>query len=68
MDELLAIIKFKLLDKSTPLGTGNLAKCYHYLKLTSRSFEKVIRNLDEELMNPVCIFYLVLRGLDTIGT
>lgn len=42
------------------------AMCYHFLNLTSRSFARVIQELDEELRHPICIFYLVLRGLDTV--
>ncbi|KAL2912754.1 bifunctional farnesyl-diphosphate farnesyltransferase/squalene synthase [Polyrhizophydium stewartii] len=42
------------------------AMCYYYLNRTSRSFARVIQELDDELRDPVCIFYLVLRGLDTI--
>jgi farnesyl-diphosphate farnesyltransferase len=34
--------------------------------LTSRSFCSVIQELNPELLVPVTIFYLVLRGLDTI--
>lgn len=34
--------------------------------MTSRSFSAVIKELHPELLLPVCIFYLVLRGLDTI--
>jgi farnesyl-diphosphate farnesyltransferase len=42
------------------------ALCYFYLNKTSRSFARVIQELDPELRHPVCLFYLVLRGLDTI--
>ncbi len=34
---------------------------------TSRSFALVIQELGDELRVAVCIFYLVLRALDTIG-
>lgn len=34
--------------------------------MTSRSFASVIKELNPELLVPVCIFYLILRGLDTI--
>jgi len=34
--------------------------------LTSRSFSAVIKELDPELLLPVCVFYLTLRGLDTV--
>jgi farnesyl-diphosphate farnesyltransferase len=40
--------------------------CFESLKNVSRSFNIVIKQLDEETMKVVCIFYLVLRGLDTI--
>ena len=40
--------------------------CFDSLKNVSRSFNIVIKQLDEETMKVVCIFYLVLRGLDTI--
>ncbi|XP_046547407.1 squalene synthase-like isoform X2 [Haliotis rubra] len=43
-----------------------LRKCYDYLRLTSRSFAAVIQALDDELRDSVCIFYLVLRALDTV--
>lgn len=34
--------------------------------MTSRSFSAVIQELNPELLMPVTLFYLVLRGLDTI--
>jgi len=40
--------------------------CFNLLKKTSRSFAAVIEMLDEELRTPVCVFYLVLRALDTV--
>lgn len=40
--------------------------CFDSLKNVSRSFNIVIKQLDEETMKVVCVFYLVLRGLDTI--
>lgn len=43
-----------------------LKECFHYLDLTSRSFAAVIKELHPELLVPVCLFYLTLRGLDTI--
>jgi farnesyl-diphosphate farnesyltransferase len=43
-----------------------LRKCFDFLDLTSRSFSAVIKELHPELLVPVCIFYLILRGLDTI--
>lgn len=40
--------------------------CYEALKKVSRSFAVVIQQLPIELQDPVCLFYLILRGLDTI--
>ncbi|KAK4761317.1 hypothetical protein SAY87_006210 [Trapa incisa] len=42
------------------------AFCYGMLLKVSRSFALVIQQLDTNLRNAVCIFYLVLRGLDTV--
>ena len=44
----------------------NLAFCYDMLNKVSRSFAIVIQQLPHELQDAVCIFYLVLRALDTI--
>ena len=46
--------------------TENLRECFRLLNLTSRSFAAVIQELHPELLVPVCLFYLCLRGLDTI--
>uniref|UniRef100_A0A8C4WXA1 Squalene synthase n=1 Tax=Eptatretus burgeri TaxID=7764 RepID=A0A8C4WXA1_EPTBU len=46
--------------------SNTLRTCYLYLDQTSRSFAAVIRALDGELRDAVCIFYLVLRALDTL--
>lgn len=40
--------------------------CFKFLDQTSRSFSAVIKELHHELLLPVCVFYLVLRGLDTV--
>lgn len=40
--------------------------CFQFLDQTSRSFSAVIKELHPELLLPVCVFYLTLRGLDTI--
>lgn len=40
--------------------------CYAALNKVSRSFAIVIQQLPEELKDAVCVFYLVLRALDTI--
>ncbi|KAG9467477.1 hypothetical protein GDO78_014883, partial [Eleutherodactylus coqui] len=46
--------------------SDSLRTCFTYLNQTSRSFAPVIQGLDGELRNAVCIFYLVLRALDTV--
>ncbi|XVF45370.1 hypothetical protein PTKIN_Ptkin02bG0200400 [Pterospermum kingtungense] len=40
--------------------------CFSMLHKVSRSFALVIQQLDTNLRNAVCIFYLVLRALDTV--
>ena len=40
--------------------------CFDTLKNVSRSFNIVIKLLDDDMIKVICIFYLVLRGLDTI--
>jgi len=40
--------------------------CYEKLTQTSRSFSAVILGLTEEFRDAIMIFYIVLRGLDTI--
>lgn len=44
----------------------DLKECFRLLNLTSRSFASVIQELHPELLVPVTLFYLILRGLDTI--
>ncbi|KAK5659279.1 hypothetical protein OQA88_1372 [Cercophora sp. LCS_1] len=46
--------------------TATEKSCFHYLDMTSRSFSAVIQELNPELLMPITLFYLVLRGLDTI--
>ena len=57
----------KMADEAKKLPKDeNLAFCYDVLNKVSRSFAIVIQQLDEELRDAVCVFYLVLRALDTI--
>uniref|UniRef100_M0ZV23 Squalene synthase n=1 Tax=Solanum tuberosum TaxID=4113 RepID=M0ZV23_SOLTU len=42
------------------------AFCYIMLHKVSRSFSLVIKQLPVELRDAICIFYLVLRALDTV--
>ncbi|KAL0577634.1 bifunctional farnesyl-diphosphate farnesyltransferase/squalene synthase [Marasmius crinis-equi] len=43
-----------------------MRRCWYFLDMTSRSFSAVIKELDGDLARVICLFYLVLRGLDTI--
>ena len=45
---------------------NDLDFCYAVLNKVSRSFAVVIQQLPKQLQDPVCIFYLVLRGLDSV--
>lgn len=40
--------------------------CYDMLNKVSRSFAVVIQQLPERLRDAICVFYLVLRALDTV--
>jgi farnesyl-diphosphate farnesyltransferase len=74
--ELMALLEYKFMrpaaiENPAINASGQIVnearfQCYYYLNRTSRSFAAVIKELDQELMDPVCLFYLVLRGLDTI--
>ncbi|MBL0310921.1 MAG: squalene synthase [Bacteroidetes bacterium] len=74
--EILAMLKVKFGDyaiksNEEPLDVlalkqGDRDFCYSALNEVSRSFAIVIQQLPKELRDPVCIFYLVLRGLDSV--
>ncbi|KAK7518702.1 farnesyl-diphosphate farnesyl transferase-like protein [Phyllosticta citriasiana] len=69
--ELRAIIQWKIWhnpvhERDETKESASLSRCFHFLDKTSRSFAAVIKELHPELLVPVCLFYLVLRGLDTI--
>ncbi|KAF9094221.1 bifunctional farnesyl-diphosphate farnesyltransferase/squalene synthase [Mortierella sp. AM989] len=66
--EVLALVQYKLAPKTKCDYSNNKTRerLYYHLGMTSRSFAAVIQGLDEELKDAICIFYLVLRGLDTI--
>ncbi|CAL8316078.1 unnamed protein product [Merluccius merluccius] len=72
-EEIINLLRFKMggcravmpkLDYGA-MGDG-MRTCYRYLNQTSRSFAAVIESLDGDLRHAVCIFYLVLRSLDTV--
>lgn len=47
-------------------GDEDLQFCYSMLNRVSRSFSIVIQMLPESLRDPICVFYLTLRALDTV--
>jgi len=69
--ELRSIIQWKLWhnpvhERQEAKESESLKRCFHFLEKTSRSFSAVILELHPDLLVPVALFYLVLRGLDTI--
>src|SRR5690606_25464721 len=72
--ELKALLQFWVNEKpQQPLSLADSAVsktdmefCYDALTKVSRSCAIVIQQLPEELKDAVCVFYLVLRGLDTV--
>ncbi|XP_060209116.1 squalene synthase-like isoform X2 [Lycium barbarum] len=55
----------KRAEKETP-SQPHLRYCYLMLRKISRSFSLVIQQLPLQLRDVVCVFYLVLRALDTV--
>ena len=66
--DVVPLIRVKMMaDRAKKLPKEpNLAYCYDVLNKVSRSFAIVIQQLDPELRDAVCVFYLVLRALDTV--
>ncbi|KAJ8572226.1 hypothetical protein K7X08_008737 [Anisodus acutangulus] len=68
-DDLFPLMKLKLAarhaEKQIP-PEPHWGFCYSMLHKVSRSFALVIQQLPVELRDAVCIFYLVLRALDTV--
>ncbi|KDQ62002.1 hypothetical protein JAAARDRAFT_31480 [Jaapia argillacea MUCL 33604] len=52
--------------KTSGYDRKSMQRCWDFLDMTSRSFSAVIKELDGDLARVICLFYLVLRGLDTI--
>lgn len=72
-DELVALLRYKRkAERATRAlredtrAAPHWAFAYDSLTRVSRSFALVIMELQPELRNPVCVFYLVLRALDTV--
>ena len=53
-------------ERNLEKESDTLRTCFYFLDQTSRSFSAVIQELHPELLVPVALFYLILRGLDTI--
>ncbi|KAK8700060.1 hypothetical protein V6N13_018465 [Hibiscus sabdariffa] len=68
-DDFYPLLKLKMAsrhaEKQIP-SEPHWAFCFSMLHKVSRSFALVIQQLDTELKNAVCVFYLVLRALDTV--
>lgn len=68
-DDIYPLLKLKMAvrhaEKQIP-PEPHWAFCYTLLHKVSRSFGLVIQQLGTELRNAICIFYLVLRALDTV--
>ncbi|KAL7156558.1 hypothetical protein ABFS83_02G018100 [Erythranthe nasuta] len=68
-EDLYPLLKLKLAsrnaEKQIP-SEPHWGFCYSMLQKVSRSFAFVIQQLDTDLRDAVCIFYLVLRALDTV--
>ncbi|XP_073313995.1 squalene synthase-like [Primulina huaijiensis] len=68
-DDLYPLVKLKLAarnaEKQIP-SEPHWGFCYSMLHKVSRSFALVIQQLDTDLRDAICIFYLVLRALDTV--
>ncbi|KAL6517344.1 squalene synthetase-like protein [Orobanche minor] len=68
-DDLYPMVKLKLAariaERQIP-AEPHWGFCYSMLHKVSRSFALVIQQLDTDLRDAVCIFYLVLRALDTV--
>ncbi|XP_024990753.1 squalene synthase-like [Cynara cardunculus var. scolymus] len=68
-DDIYPLLKLKMAakqaEKQIPTSP-HWGFCYTMLHKVSRSFALVIQQLGSELRDAVCIFYLVLRALDTV--
>ncbi|KAA3482312.1 squalene synthase-like [Gossypium australe] len=68
-DDFYPLLKLKMASRHAERqipSEPHWAFCFSMLHKVSRSFALVIQQLDTELKNAVCIFYLVLRALDTV--
>ncbi|KAI4097018.1 MAG: hypothetical protein LQ339_006874 [Xanthoria mediterranea] len=71
VQELRSIVQWKIWhhpvhERDPEKESVSLRVCFELLDQTSRSFSAVIQELHPELLVPIALFYLILRGLDTI--
>eukprot|EP00798_Chlamydomonas_sp_ICE-L_P000462 gene462-1868_t len=68
LNEVVSLVRMGLAAKQAARlpSDPDLAFCYDMLNRVSRSFALVIQQLPNPLRDAICIFYLVLRGLDTV--
>nr|GAT50110.1 squalene synthase [Mycena chlorophos] len=52
-------------DATTGWERETMRTCWRFLEEAGRSYAAVIKELDGELARTICLFYLVLRALDT---
>ncbi|CAH7674777.1 farnesyl-diphosphate farnesyltransferase [Phakopsora pachyrhizi] len=52
--------------ETSRINHPTMRACWDFLDQTSRSFSAVVKELDTDLSRVICIFYLILRGLDTV--
>ncbi|XP_066451117.1 squalene synthase-like isoform X2 [Eleutherodactylus coqui] len=71
-EEIYNLLRFKmgcrtaLSQQERDSTSDSLRTCYKYLNETCRSFAPIILALDGELRDAVCIYFLVLRAVDTV--
>nr|A0A142ZC57.1 RecName: Full=Lycopaoctaene synthase; AltName: Full=Squalene synthase-like LOS [Botryococcus braunii]AMV49169.1 lycopaoctaene synthase [Botryococcus braunii] len=68
-DEIIPTIRMMYADyrlKNMEIKDPSVRFCYNMLNRVSRSFAMVIQQLPVELRDATCVFYLILRALDTV--
>ncbi|CAH7674707.1 farnesyl-diphosphate farnesyltransferase [Phakopsora pachyrhizi] len=64
--ELRAVLNYKIWREDPIRKLNDHPDLLDFLDQTSRSFSAVVKELDTDLSRVICIFYLILRGLDTV--
>ncbi|KAI0041831.1 farnesyl-diphosphate farnesyltransferase [Auriscalpium vulgare] len=59
-------ITAKTEHKTSGYDRETMRKCWELLDHSSRSFASVIKEVDGDLARVICLFYIVLRALDTV--